>query len=183
MENLSSFISCHRTVEKIISIILNTLFRIGCLFSVMMAWQIIQCQGTSDFLILFDNFWVQYSFLGHSIFQFFQYYYSEVPLFFLVASCFRFFDVVLFFLSLIYLFQISEDSYFRARQQWWLVQLSFALMTTLVMIFFVFLALNSKTTAKGFDYLVQGAITYGLLNLGLLVMNFIGIKSFSLEVK
>lgn len=168
MIRLTDFITSRSWLEKTVCLFCTAWLVWTSILNLMMCFSILGCQSISQFLQLFDNFWVQNAWLGKVVFQFMEYYYISNPLI-LLLRCFSLLDILILFGSIIYILQWGNAAQ-KARQHNLSVIFIMKVIFLAVIVFFLFMALGSKTTEVGFSNLKSGALYYLIGNVAVLCL-------------
>ncbi len=164
MDNLSSFLSEHRKREKLYIFILFVLFSFHIICNLVLTYEVINAGDTNGFIQLLSSQWLKRTLIGNCVLEYTMHFYSTTNILLFVLRCLRLQDLLLFFSSLFYWMQWSQDKQFNTRKKLLTMTWVFLLIALISMLGFIVLAANSMTTASAFFLLVVGAISYAILN-------------------
>ncbi len=164
MEQISQWLADHRRWERGFYALLLVGWAEITFLNVRMAWAILPCQTTADFLSLLDHPWVAQAWMGRTVFQFMQYYYTEASPLFLFFSALSPVEIAVFFGSAVELLLISSDIQMRSRQRRLFQIVLLHGMALAALLICLFQALFSLTTGAAFQHLRTGAFFFNVGN-------------------
>jgi len=164
MLKISLFLSESKRIESFIFSSLILCFLITSILNCGMSLSILECQVIGDFLSLFDSFWINHAFISKIVLRLMQYVYTSGSVLFIILSCFSLMDYIISFGSFLFLLQISSGGKFKLHQNWIFLLFFTRFFAFAGLLVFLFMAITSLTTAKGFFHLKAGAVFYLILN-------------------
>lgn len=178
MNKLSILSDEYPKLEKACYIFLVILYSIGAIENIMLSLQVIPCLTTTDFLNLTENYWVSTAWIGNLILTFMEYLYAIPNPVVLFLSCCSIWNVLQFFLTILFLEQLSNRKKVKQRKKALCFTFSFRIVALVFLLVFILFTLNARSTGLAYHYLRLGAAFYGIGNLASLFPLVYGLTSY-----